>query len=182
MHLTWTSDCISLLEEAKIPSINCHIIILEYTSSPIFHSVQHTFICFWYCVLNMSHCYKLLTIWIYLLFGVFLALGIEVNSGRCTFGIMRSCACVCYHFSHIWLFATPWTVAYQAPLSMVILQARVLEWVAMSSSRGSSWPRDWTWVSYVSCSDGNEILGTYNFLYLIHIWKPLMIKLCPNFN
>ena len=25
-----------------------------------------------------------------------------------------------------------------------ILQARILEWVAMLSSRGSSWPRDWT--------------------------------------
>ena len=25
-----------------------------------------------------------------------------------------------------------------------ILQARILEWVAMSSSRGYSWPRDWT--------------------------------------
>ena len=25
-----------------------------------------------------------------------------------------------------------------------ILQARVLEWVAMPPSRGSSWPRDWT--------------------------------------
>ena len=32
-----------------------------------------------------------------------------------------------------------------------ILQARILEWVAMHSSRGSSWPRDWTHVSYVSC-------------------------------
>ena len=32
-----------------------------------------------------------------------------------------------------------------------ILQARILEWVAMSSSRGSSWPRDQTHVSYVSC-------------------------------
>ena len=32
-----------------------------------------------------------------------------------------------------------------------ILQARILEWVAISSSRGSSWPRDWTQVSYVSC-------------------------------
>ena len=29
------------------------------------------------------------------------------------------------------LFATPWTVARQAPLSMGILQARILEWVAM---------------------------------------------------
>ena len=25
-----------------------------------------------------------------------------------------------------------------------ILQARILEWVAMPSSKGSSWPRDWT--------------------------------------
>ena len=31
------------------------------------------------------------------------------------------------------------------------LQARLLEWVAISSSRGSSRPRDWNCVSYVSC-------------------------------
>ena len=43
--------------------------------------------------------------------------------------------------------ATLWTVARQAPLSMGILQARTLEWVAMSSSRGSCWPRDQIWVS-----------------------------------
>ena len=40
--------------------------------------------------------------------------------------------------------ATPWTVAHQVPLSMGILQARILEWVAMPSSRGSSQPRDQT--------------------------------------
>jgi len=32
-----------------------------------------------------------------------------------------------------------------------ILQARILEWVAISSSRGSSQPRDWTCISYVCC-------------------------------
>ena len=37
---------------------------------------------------------------------------------------------------------TPWTVACQAPLSMGILQARILEWVAISFSRGSSQPRN----------------------------------------
>ena len=31
-----------------------------------------------------------------------------------------------------------------------ILQARILEWVAISSSKGSSWPRDQTWVSCVA--------------------------------
>ena len=35
-----------------------------------------------------------------------------------------------------------------------IFQARMLEWVAISSSRGSSWPRDQTWVSCVSCTGG----------------------------
>ena len=32
-----------------------------------------------------------------------------------------------------------------------IFQARILEWVAISYSRGSSWSRDQTCVSYVSC-------------------------------
>ena len=32
-----------------------------------------------------------------------------------------------------------------------ILQTRILEWDARPSSRGSSRPRDWTHVSYVSC-------------------------------
>ena len=36
-------------------------------------------------------------------------------------------------------------------------QSRILEWVAISFSRGSSWPRDWTYVSCVSCI-GREIL------------------------
>ena len=38
-----------------------------------------------------------------------------------------------------------------------ILQARILEWVAMPSSRGSSPPRDRTQVSYVSCI-GRQVL------------------------
>ena len=36
--------------------------------------------------------------------------------------------------------------AHQAPLSVGILQERILEWVAMPSSRWSSQPRDWTQV------------------------------------
>ena len=31
-----------------------------------------------------------------------------------------------------------------------ILQARILEWVAVPSSRGSSWPRNWTCVSCIA--------------------------------
>ena len=55
-----------------------------------------------------------------------------------------------------------------------ILQARILEWVAISSPRGSSWPRDWTPVSYISCIAGRffttEPLGKH-FHHLITMGK-----------
>ena len=44
---------------------------------------------------------------------------------------------------------TPWTVAHQAPLSIEFSRSRILEWVAIPFSRGSSQPRDWTWVSCI---------------------------------
>ena len=50
----------------------------------------------------------------------------------------------------------PWVLtdllSYNLPGSSVhgISQARILEWVAISSSRGSSQPRDRTWVSCIS--------------------------------
>ena len=50
--------------------------------------------------------------------------------------------CMLHHFSHVWFFAILRTVAHEAPLSMGILQARILNWVAMPSFRGSFWPRD----------------------------------------
>ena len=53
-------------------------------------------------------------------------------------------------FSCVRLFATIWTVAPQAPLSMGIIQARILDWVAMPSSRGSSQPSDRTQVSRIA--------------------------------
>ena len=43
-----------------------------------------------------------------------------------------------------------WMVVNQTPLFMAILQARILEWVAMSFSRESSQPRDWTQVSCIA--------------------------------
>ena len=56
-----------------------------------------------------------------------------------------------------------------------ILQARILEWVTISSSRGSSQPRDWTWVS---CIAGRffTIWATRKAQYIMYIcslalWK-----------
>ena len=47
----------------------------------------------------------------------------------------------------------PWTVACQAPLSMEFSRQKILEWVAISFSRGSSQPRDQTCISRVSWND-----------------------------
>ena len=57
--------------------------------------------------------------------------------------------CCAYLLSHIQLFVTPCTVAHQGPLSMGILQARILEWVAFLFFRVSSQPRDRTQVSCI---------------------------------
>ena len=48
----------------------------------------------------------------------------------CIFHCVRRGFRCAYSLSHVQLFATPWNVTHQAPLSMRILQARILEWVA----------------------------------------------------
>ena len=68
--------------------------------------------------------------------------------------------CCCSVTKLVWLCATPWT-EQRLPGSSIhrILQARILERVAMPSSRGSSQPRDRTHVSYISCV-GRQVLNT----------------------
>ena len=55
--------------------------------------------------------------------------------------------CTVCTLSRVQLSVTPWTAAHQARLSM----ARLLEWVAISFSKGSSRPRDRIHVSCISC-------------------------------
>ena len=45
--------------------------------------------------------------------------------------------------------ATPWTIAHQAPLSMGFSRQEYWSGFAISSSRGSSWPRDRSYVFYI---------------------------------
>ena len=62
--------------------------------------------------------------------------------------------CVCAQsLQSVWLFAMLWTAARQAPVYRS-LQARILEWVAMPSSKGSSQPSDQTCISCISCIAG----------------------------
>ena len=76
-------------------------------------------------------------------------LAIDLNFQRIS---PPGCYCCCLvpkseglRWQSIQLFATPWTVACQTPLS--ISQARMLWWVAISFSRRSSRTRDWTIIS-----------------------------------
>ena len=72
------------------------------------------------------------------------------------------------HFSHVQPFCT--SVDCSLPNSSVhgILQLRILEWVPMPSSKGSSQPRDRTRISCDSCTAGGLSTGE-----AIHIKQPL---------
>ena len=67
----------------------------------------------------------------------------------------------------------PWTIARQAPLSMEFSRQEILEWVPISFSRWSSWPRFWTWVF---CTVGKffTIWATWEALW--DVCKTLNIK------
>ena len=59
-----------------------------------------------------------------------------------------------------------------------ILQVRVLEWVARASSRGSFWPRDWTWLSHALAGRFFTSSTTWEvprkLIPLSHIMRPLL--------
>ena len=58
----------------------------------------------------------------------------------------------CCTLSHVLLFAAPWTVAHRAPLPMEFFMQE--HWSGLPfPPQGSSWPRDQTCVSCVSCID-----------------------------
>ena len=69
----------------------------------------------------------------------------------CSYLFFHLPACMLSPFSHVWFFVIPWTVALQAPLSMGFSRQE-FGGVFVPSSRESSQPRDWTQVSYISCT------------------------------
>ena len=76
-----------------------------------------------------------------ILIGFHLKLPLKRKQRRITFGHV-------YELSHSVATVAPWTAACQALLPMGILQARILEWVAVSFSRGPSRPRDQNYLLY----------------------------------
>ena len=85
-----------------------------------------------------------------------------------SFVILCVCVCVC-------------VVCVLSPDSLWphgIFHARILEQVAISYSRASFWPRDWTHISCVSCI-GRQILyhcTTWEALHTIHMYRPFIYR------
>ena len=57
-----------------------------------------------------------------------------------------------------------------------ILQLRIVEWVTMPSSRGSSWPRDQSHLSYVSC------IVMWVLYHYCHLGSPYHFPSASNFQ
>ena len=89
--------------------------------------------------------------------------------------------------SRVWFFCDPMDCSPSRLLCPVgFSQARILEWVAISFSRGSSWPRDRTQVSRISGRRFNLwatrealIVATFNFgeCFSSALYHPLLTSL-----
>ena len=86
----------------------------------------------------------------------------------CIFVCVCVCVCVCAQsLSHVWLFMTPMDGSPPGSSVYGIFQARLLEWIVISSSRGFCRPRGRTCISWVSCIDRR-------ILYHCSSWEPLL--------
>ena len=63
----------------------------------------------------------------------------------CFFVCLFNCVCVCAQLCPT--LGDPMDCSPPGSAANGVFQARILEWVAISFSRRSSWPRDWTCIS-----------------------------------
>ena len=96
---------------------------------------------------------------------------LEVPGHVMTFPFTWLCVCMCV-LSCVWLFAIPWTIVHQIPLPWDS-PGKDTRVGCISCSRESSWPRDWTRISCVSCIDGQVP-------YIVPLGKPSPSYLSSN--
>ena len=116
---------------------------LSSSRTGILNNVRHLYYLNW--ILNVRHLYCLN--WI---------LHMCVSVCACVCPVTQSCLILCH------------PINCSLPGSSIhgILLARILEWVAISFSRGSSWPRDQTHISCIPCI-GRQILYHQHYLAFI---------------
>ena len=73
--------------------------------------------------------------------------------------------CVCVHAQLCPTLCDPMDCSPLGSSVHDIFQARILEWVAISISRGSSRPRNWTHVSCFSCI--GRIIGKWSVIFCV---------------
>ena len=88
--------------------------------------------------------------------------------------IVDACVCMLSPFTCVWLLATVWTCSLPGSSIHGILQARIMEQFAISSSRGSSWLTDRTHISYVSCIENMFFHSIVCFVY--HWWEYKLVQ------
>ena len=120
-------------------SINCDVTYSTPRPCPRYLG-QGMFL--WKCISVIKRCY-------WQCFGSQPLTNLSVNIGYSSV----VCVCLCECLVAQWCPTLCDPIDCSPPGSSVhgISQARILEWVTISSSRGSSWPRDRTCFSHVSC-------------------------------
>ena len=83
--------------------------------------------------------------------------------------------CVCVRVQSCSTLCDP--MDYSLPSSSVhgIFQARLLEWVATPSFRGSSWPRNQTWISCVSNTGRWILYRSCHLITIVIVFKILLL-------
>ena len=138
-----SSDIISFLLHFSLDSIQYIVSFYGVHSS---HCFLYSFHSLFVPLIGYFQLILLLTYWFFFCFFIFLGQvcwNSSVYSLYCVHAKSPpSCVTLC----------DPMDCSPQGSSVHGIHQARLLEWVAMYSSRGSSRPRDWTRVSYISCT------------------------------
>ena len=78
--------------------------------------------------------------------------------------MVRKVFCCCSVTKWCTSLCEPWTVACQAPLSMRFSRQEYWSGLPFSYSRGSSWPRDQT---YIFCKESPVLAGVKRWLWII---------------
>ena len=83
--------------------------------------------------------------------------------------------------SHVWLFCNPMDRSLPGSSAHGISKVRILEWVAISFSRGSFQPRDQTCVSclaggFFTTEPPGKSQGTHYFIRVYFIYSFLIVK------
>ena len=78
--------------------------------------------------------------------------------------------------SHVWLFCDPMDCCLPGSSVHGIFQAGILKGVAISYSRGSSWPKEWSHVSYVSCI--NRWIFYHHVTWEAHMYVCVYVCVC----